>query len=88
MAPPVAVALACAEGGELTGALHFNGAFITPFLYGLLPILLIQSMQEKEAGDNNVAGLPSFSLPQVMLGAGTIGAVGQELAQDLMRLMA
>ncbi|KAL9188309.1 hypothetical protein ACHAXT_006687 [Thalassiosira profunda] len=88
MAPPVAVALACAEGGELTGALHFNGAFITPFLYGLLPILLIQSMEEKEAGDNNVAGLPSFSLPQVILGAGTIGAVGQELAQDLMRLMA
>jgi hypothetical protein len=32
--PPVAVALAFMEGGDLTGALHFNGSFMIPFLYG------------------------------------------------------
>ena len=37
--PLVAVALAFVEGGDLTGALHFNGAFMIPFLYGLLPIM-------------------------------------------------
>ncbi len=35
--PPVAVALAFVEGGDFTGALHFNGAFMIPFLYGLFP---------------------------------------------------
>ncbi len=37
--PPVAVALTFVEGGDLTGALHFNGAFMIPFLHGLLPII-------------------------------------------------
>ncbi len=47
--PPVAVALAFAEGGDLTGALHFNGAFIMPFLYGLLPIILYRSVRQLQA---------------------------------------
>jgi hypothetical protein len=37
--PPVTVVLTFMEGGDLTGALHFNGAFMIPFLYGLLPII-------------------------------------------------
>jgi hypothetical protein len=31
--PPVAVALAFVEGRDLTGALHFNGAFMIPFIW-------------------------------------------------------
>ena len=37
--PPVAMVLAFVEGRDLTGTLHFNGAFMIPFLYGLLPII-------------------------------------------------
>jgi hypothetical protein len=32
----VAMAFAFVEGEDITGALHFNGAFMTPFLHGLL----------------------------------------------------
>jgi len=85
MAPPVAVALAFAKDGDLTGALHFNGAVITPFLYGLLPIILFQSMQKKE--DEGASSTMSLSsLPQVLLGAGTVGALGQEIMQDIANL--
>lgn len=84
MSIPTAAAIALAEGGDLTGALHFNGAFITPLLYGLLPILLFQSVQKKE---NNDGDFPiSLSLSQVCLGAGTIMALGQEVVQDLTSL--
>ena len=83
MALPAAVGVAFANGGDLTGALHFNGAFITPFLYGLLPIILYQSVHKSEGSDKG-SGLPLFSnMPQVLLGAGTIGALGQELVQDI-----
>ena len=83
MALPAAVGVAFANGGDLTGALHFNGAFITPFLYGLLPIILYQSVHKSEGSDKD-SGLPLFSnMPQVLLGAGTIGALGQELVQDI-----
>ncbi len=41
---PVVVALAYVEGGDLMGALCFNGAFMT--LYGLLPIILYRSMRQ------------------------------------------
>jgi tyrosine-specific transport protein len=83
MALPVAVGLAYSEGGDLTGALHFNGAFITPVLYGLLPIILYQSVQKKESDDN--AG---FGLPEILLGAGTVGALGQEIMHDVVNLLA
>jgi hypothetical protein len=33
--PQVAVALAFVEGGDLAGVLHFNGALMIQFLYGL-----------------------------------------------------
>jgi len=44
--PPVAVALAFVKGGDFMGALHFNGAFMIPFLYGLLPIILYRSVRQ------------------------------------------
>ncbi len=33
--PLIAMALAFVEGRDLAGILHFNGAFMIPFLYGL-----------------------------------------------------
>jgi hypothetical protein len=46
----------CAEGGDLTGALHFNGAVIIPYLYGVLPIILYSSVRTMQP--------PTRSLPQ------------------------
>jgi hypothetical protein len=43
--PSLVVAVLCAEGGDLTGALHFNGAVIIPYLYGVLPIILYNSVR-------------------------------------------
>lgn len=82
IAPPTAVALACANGGghDLTGALHFNGAFIAPLLYGVMPILLHQSI--KSGTSDGESGV-SFSLPEVLLGAGTVGTLAQEVIQDM-----
>lgn len=82
MVPSVAVALAYSNGGDLTGALHFNGAFITPFLYGLLPIILYNSVQK--LNESTESSPPFWSnLPLVLLGAGTIGTVGQDIIQDV-----
>jgi hypothetical protein len=47
--PPVAVALSFVEGRDLMGALHFNGAFMIPFLYGLLPIILYRSVRQYDS---------------------------------------
>jgi hypothetical protein len=44
--PPVAVALAFVEGRDFMGSLHFNGAIMIPFLYGLLPIILYRSLRQ------------------------------------------
>ncbi len=44
--PLVTVALAFVEGGDFMGALHFNGPFMIPFLYGLLPIILYRSVRQ------------------------------------------
>jgi hypothetical protein len=41
--PLVVVALLFAEGGDLTGALQFNGAFTILILYGLLPIFYTEA---------------------------------------------
>lgn len=54
--PSLVVALVCAEGGDLTGALHFNGAVIIPYLYGVLPIILFKSVRMLQ--------IPKSSLPQ------------------------
>jgi amino acid permease len=54
--PSLVVAILCAEGGDLTGALHFNGAVIIPYLYGVLPIILFKSVRTLH--------LPTSSLPQ------------------------
>lgn len=83
MVPSVAVALAFSNnnGGDLTGALHFNGVFITPFLYGMLPIILHNSVRQQHEKTENP---PLWSsLPLVLLGAGTVGAVGQDIIQDV-----
>jgi hypothetical protein len=44
--PLVAVALAIVEGRGLTGALHFNGAFMIRFLYSLLLVIFYRSVRE------------------------------------------
>jgi hypothetical protein len=49
--PPVAMVLAFVEDRDLTDALHFNGAFMTPFLQGLLPIILYRSMMQDQLQD-------------------------------------
>jgi hypothetical protein len=40
--PPVAMALAFVEGGDLTGAFHFNGAFMIPLSIWLITHHIIQ----------------------------------------------
>jgi hypothetical protein len=67
--PPVAVALAFVEGGDLMGALHFNGAFMVPFLYCLLPIILYRSIRQYQLQDLAISSMSS--LPQFLLGAKT-----------------
>jgi hypothetical protein len=79
--PLVAVALAFVEGGILTGALHLNGAFMIPFLYGFLPIILYRSMRQYQLQDLTIPTISS--LPQVLLGAGTLYTLVQEILQDI-----
>jgi hypothetical protein len=78
--PLVAVAVAFVEGRDLAGVLHFNGAFMIPFLYGLLPIILYRSMRQCQLQDLAFSAIGN--LPQVLLGAGTLCALGQEIVQD------
>ncbi len=77
--PPVAMALAFVEGGDLTGALHFNGAFMIPFLYCLLPIILFRSIRRYLLQDLAISSISI--LPQVLLGAGTLCALRLEIVQ-------
>ncbi len=83
--PPVAMALACVEGRDFTGALHFNGAFMIPFLYGLLPIILSRSMRRYQLQDLALSSISSFL--QVLLGAGTLCALGKEIVQHISWLL-
>ena len=85
--PPALAGLAFSGGGDFTGALSFSGTFIAPFLYGLLPIVLFQATM-KDISDDQASGSAAAwsSLPQVLLGAGTIGFLGQEVVQDLASL--
>jgi hypothetical protein len=71
--PPVAIALTFMEGRDLTG----TRAFMIPFLYGLLHIMLYRSMRQYLA----ISSISSFL--QVLLGAGTLCALGQEIVQDI-----
>jgi hypothetical protein len=79
--PAVAVAPAFVDGGDLTGALHFNEAFMIPFLYGLLPIILYRSMTKYQLQDLTISSISS--LPQVLLSGGILCALRQEIAQDI-----
>ena len=81
MIPSVAIGLAYSKGGDLTEALHFNGAFITPLLFGLLPVILYQSVHKNDGttDNNSIFG----NLPQVLVGVGTLGCLGQEIIQDV-----
>jgi hypothetical protein len=78
---PVAMALACMEGGNLMGALHFNGALMIPFLYGLLPIILYRSVRQYQLQDLAISSISRFL--QVLLCAGTLSALGKEIVQDI-----
>lgn len=81
LVPPTAVAVAVSGGGDFTGAIHFVGAFVSPFLYGILPIMLSQNMQ---SGDDNKSSVPSLdNFPQVLLGAGTFALLAQAVIQDV-----
>ncbi|KAL3790523.1 hypothetical protein HJC23_007672 [Cyclotella cryptica] len=78
--PPAAVAVAVSSGGDLefTGPLHLAGAVITPFLYGILPIMLFKSMQP----ENRSKDVMFSKTPQLLLGASTVGILGHEIIQD------
>jgi tyrosine-specific transport protein len=83
VAPPAAVVLATGCS-DLTCALHFCGAFVTPFLYGLLPILLFQTISKK---DGEVAS-PVTLLPSTILASGAVGFIGQEIIHDVSQIIA
>lgn len=84
--PPAAVAAAFSSGGDgaFTGPLHLSGAVITPFLYGIIPLMLFKSMHS----DNKQDDLTFDILPKVMLGACTLGILGQETIQDISNWLA
>ena len=89
MVPPTAVALACSHGGELSSAIHLNGAFISPLLYGVVPVMLFQAVQRSSDRSEDIADSPqsiSSLMPQAMLAAGSLACVGQEMIQDLSSL--
>ncbi len=79
--PTVAMALAFVEDGDFTGTLHFNGSFMIPFLYGLLPIILYRSVRQYQLQDLALSSKGSFF--QVLLGAGTLCALRKEIVQDI-----
>jgi hypothetical protein len=70
--PPAAVALFVSSGGDgsFNGPLYLSGAVIAPFLYGILPIVLSQSMQSKQEPE----AFSFHNFPQVLLGLST-GAI-------------
>jgi Mn2+/Fe2+ NRAMP family transporter len=78
---PVAVALACVEGGDLRGALNFNGTFMIPFLCGLLPIILYISVRQYQLQDLAISSMSSFL--QVLLCAGSLCALVKEIVQEI-----
>jgi hypothetical protein len=79
--PLVAMVLAFMEGGDLMGAHHFNWAFMIPFLKGSLPIMLYRSTRQYQLLDLAVSSISS--LPQNLLSAGTLCALGQKIIQDV-----
>ena len=79
VAPPAAVVVATGCS-DLTCALHFCGAFITPFLYGVLPIMLFQTISKE---DRDVP-----SLRTTILSGGAVGFIGQELIHDISQMIA
>jgi hypothetical protein len=72
--PLGAIALTFVEGRVLTGALHFNGAFMIPFLYGLSSIIIHRSMRQYQLQDLAISTI-SILPPQVLLGAETCYAL-------------
>ena len=75
--PPAAVALSVSSCGDgsFTGPLQLSGALIAPFLYGILPIMLSQSMQSE-----NELKPPGFGkVPQALLGLTTAGILFDNL---------
>ncbi len=58
--PPVAVALAFVEGRDFGGALHFNGAFMIPYLYSSSPIIIYRSVRQYQLQDLALSSISSF----------------------------
>ncbi len=79
--PLVAMVLDFMEGGDLTCAHHFNWAFMIPFLKRSLTIILYRNMRQYQLQDLAVASISI--LQQVLLGAGTLCALRQEIVQDV-----
>jgi hypothetical protein len=79
--PPVAVALTYVYGWDLTGALHFNGAFMIPILYGLLPILLYRSVRQYQLQDLAISPISSYL--QVFWMQEHLCALRKEIVQDI-----
>jgi hypothetical protein len=52
-----------------------------PFVKGQLPMILYRSMMQYQLQDLAVSSISI--LPQVLLGAGTLCALGQEILQDV-----
>jgi hypothetical protein len=82
VAPPAAVVLATGCS-DLTYSLSFCGAFITPLLYGLLPVILFQTISKK---DGEIA--PPLSFGSIILAGGAVGCIGQEICHDVSQMIA
>lgn len=82
VAPPAAVVVGTGCS-DLTCTLHFCGAFVTPFLYGLLPVILFQTISKK---DGEMASYPS--LGSTILAGGAVGCIGQEIIHDISQMIA
>lgn len=83
--PAAAVALAVSSGddGAFTAPLHLSGAFIAPFLYGILPVMFFKSMQSENHSKSERPAVKLDNLiPQVLLGCSTVGLLGNEMIHD------
>ncbi len=81
--PPVIMALTFVKGGDFMGALYFNEAFMIPFLYGLLPIILYRSVRQYASRRVSLVNKEFFTS---LLGAGTLCALRKAIVQDILWL--
>ena len=71
------------QGGRISHMrTSFQRSIIIPFLCSLLPIKLYGSMMQYQLQDLAISSMSSLP-PQILLGAGTLCAHGQEIVQDV-----